>query len=135
QRDPNEGAPGSQRTEVRLLYDDEAIYVGARLHDARADSIVRQLVRRDAQSRSDLFMVYLDPYYDRRSGYFFGVNAAGTQFDGTLYNDAWSDNSWDGVWEGRSRKDAQGWTVEMRVPFSQLRFARADVQRWGINFQ
>ena len=134
QRDPNEGAPARQRTEVRLLYDDEALYVAARLHDARADSIVKQLTRRDAQSRSDYFQVYLDPYYDRRSGFYFGVNSAGTLYDGTLYNDGWSDNSWDGVWEGRARVDDQGWTCEMKIPFSQLRFAAAEPQRWGINF-
>jgi hypothetical protein len=134
QRDPNEGAPASQDTEVRVLYDDEALYVAARLHDARADSIVRQLTRRDGQSRSDYFQVYLDPYYDRRSGFYFGVNSAGTLSDGTIYNDGWTDNSWDGVWEGRARVDEQGWTCEMRIPFSQLRFADAEPQRWGINF-
>jgi len=134
QRDPNEGSPASQPTEVRLLYDDEALYVAARLHDARADSIVKQLTRRDAMSRSDYFQVYVDPYYDRRSGFYFGVNSAGTLYDGTIYNDGWTDNSWDGVWEGRARVDDQGWTCEMRIPFSQLRFAQTEPQRWGINF-
>jgi hypothetical protein len=134
QRDPNEGAPASQPTEVRLLFDDDALYVGARMHDARADSIVRWLTRRDGMSRSDYFQVYLDPYYDRRTGYFFGVNAAGTLYDGTIYNDGWTDNSWDGVWEGRARVDGQGWTVEMKIPFSQLRFVKRAEQRWGINF-
>jgi hypothetical protein len=134
QKDPNEGADASQRTEVRLLYDDEALFVGARMYDTRPDSIVRQLTRRDGQSRSDHFQVFLDPYYDRRSGYFFGVNVAGTLFDGTLYNDGWSDNSWDGVWEGRAQTDDGGWSVEMKIPFSQIRFARGPVQRWGINF-
>jgi hypothetical protein len=134
QRDPVEGARPSQRTEVRLLYDDDAFYVGARLHDSAPDSIVRELSRRDSGTRSDQFVVYLDPYHDHRSGYFFGLNAAGTQFDGTLYNDAWSDNSWDGVWQGRTRRDAEGWTAEMKIPLSQLRFAKEDVQRWGINF-
>jgi Domain of unknown function (DUF5916)/Carbohydrate family 9 binding domain-like len=135
QRDPNEGVDASQPTEVRLLYDDDGLYVGARMHDNHADSIVTRLTRRDAQgARSDLFMVFIDPFYDRRSGYFFGVNAAGTLFDGTLYNDGWSDNSWDGVWDGRAKIDGQGWTVEMHIPFSQLRFAKAEPQRWGINF-
>ena len=134
QSDPVEGARPSQRTEVRVLYDKSALYVGARLYDSAPDSIVSELSRRDVGTRSDRFTVYLDPYLDRRSGYYFGVNAAGTQFDGTLYNDSWSDNSWDGVWEGRAHRDGQGWTVEMRIPFSQLRFARADVQTWGINF-
>jgi hypothetical protein len=135
QRDPVEGATPSQRTVVRVLYDDDALYVAARLHDSAPDSVVSELSRRDAGTRSDKFYVYLDPYRDRRSGYYFAVNAAGTQFDGTLFNDAWEDNSWDGVWQGRARRDAHGWTAEMRIPFSQLRFAEADAQTWGINFQ
>jgi hypothetical protein len=134
QRDPVEGARPSQRTEVRVLFDKDALYVGARMFDTAPDSIVTELSRRDGGTRSDRFTIYLDPYHDRRSGYYFGVNAAGTQFDGTLFNDAWDDNSWDGVWEGKAKKDAQGWTVEMRIPFSQLRFAKAEVQSWGINF-
>src|SRR3970040_2495757 len=94
QRDPVEGATPSQRTVVRVLYDDEALYVAARPHHSAPDSIVSELSRRDAGTRSDKFYMYLDPYRDRRSGYYFALNAAGTQFDGTLYNDAWEDNSW-----------------------------------------
>ena len=120
QRDPVEGAKPSQKTVVRVLYDRDALYIGARMYDTSPDSIVSELSRRDGGTRSDRFFVYLDPYYDRRSGYYFAVNAAGTQFDGTLYNDGWSDDSWDGVWEGKARKDAQGWTVEMRIPFARL---------------
>src|SRR5262252_8841994 len=78
QRDPVEGAEPSQKTEVRLLYDDQALYIGARMYDTNPDSIVKVLARRDGAARSDLFQVYLDPYFDRRTGYFFGVNAAGT---------------------------------------------------------
>jgi hypothetical protein len=127
QRDPVEGARPSQRTTVRVLYDEDALYVGARMYDSAPDSIVSELSRRDGGTRSDKFSMYLDPFRDRRSGYYFALNAAGTQFDGTLFNDAWDDNSWDGVWLGKVRRDAEGWTAEMRIPFSQLRFARADV--------
>jgi Domain of unknown function (DUF5916)/Carbohydrate family 9 binding domain-like len=134
QRDPVEGARPTQRTEVRILFDRDALYIGARMYDSAPDSIVSELSRRDGGTRSDRFTVYLDPYHDRRSGCYFGINAAGTCFDGTLYNDGWSDDSWDGVWEARSKRDAQGWTAEMRVPYSQLRFAKADPQAWGINF-
>src|SRR5437867_5083475 len=84
QRDPIEGARPSQRTEVRVLFDKDALYVGARMFDTSPDSIVTELSRRDVGTRSDRFTIYLDPYYDRRSGYYFGVNAAGTKFDGTL---------------------------------------------------
>ncbi len=131
---PNEGADGSQRTEVRVLYDEQALYVAARMHDSHADSIVRMLSRRDNGMRSDAFMLYIDPYHDRRSGYYFGVNAAGTLFDGTLSNDDSRSASWDGVWDGCTKVDREGWTAEFRIPFAQLRFARAEVQRWGINF-
>ena len=134
QSDPVEGAQPSQRTEVRVLFDHEALYIGARMYDSSADSIVRELSRHDGGTRSDKFLVYLDPYRDRRSGYYFGLNAAGTQYDGTLYNDAWSDDSWDAVWQGRVHRDSQGWTAEMKIPFSQLRFPHSTAQVWGINF-
>jgi hypothetical protein len=134
QSDPVEGARPTQRTEVRVLYDKNALYISARMFDSAPDSIISELSRRDGGTRSDGFIAYLDPYHDRRSGYYFGMNVAGTQYDGTLFNDAWSDDSWDGVWQGKSKRDAQGWTMEMRIPFSQLRFARAEPQTWGINF-
>jgi hypothetical protein len=135
QQRPNEGSDPTQRTEVRVLYDDQALYVAARMFDARADSIVRTLARRDYGMRSDVFTLFLDPQHDRRSGYFFGLSAAGTLYDGTLQNDIGRNSTWDGVWEGRTKVDGDGWTAELRIPFSQLRFARADVQEWGINFE
>src|SRR6185503_11671028 len=95
QRDPVEGAPPSQATEVRVAYDDDALYVGALLLDTAPDSIAVRLARRDASIASDRFGLYLDPYHDRRSGYYFMVNAAGTQYDGTLSNDVEEDKSWD----------------------------------------
>jgi hypothetical protein len=135
QRQPTEGAEPTQRTVVRILYDDGALYVGARLYDTAPDSIVARLSRRDEGTLSDAFMVMLDPYHDRRSGYYFGVNAAGTLMDGVLYNDTWDDDSWDGVWQARVARDAEGWTAEFRLPYSQLRFPRADVQVWGVNLR
>ena len=136
---PIEGAKPHQRTEVRVAFDNDAIYIGARCWDTAPDSIIARLTRRDVTVGADRFMVYLDPYHDKRSGYYFQVNAAGTLYDGTLYNDGWDDNSWDGVWTGKAHRDAQGWTAEMRIPFSQLRYERkqnADGQCvWGINFR
>ena len=134
QRDPVEGAPPSQRTEVRVAYDDDALYVGARLYDTAPDSVVARLARRDASIASDRFAVYLDPYRDKRTGYYFMINAAGTMYDGTLSNDVDDDKAWDGVWSGSARPDEQGWTAELRIPFSQLRFANGPSQVWGINF-
>lgn len=135
QRDPVEGGEPSERTEVRLAYDDEALYVGARLFDSNPDSIEAQLGRKDADIKSDLFGIFIDPYYDRRSGYYFGLSAGGTFLDGVMSNDDWDDDSWDGVWEGKARIDEHGWVAEMRIPFSQLRFKKKDEYIWGVNFR
>jgi Domain of unknown function (DUF5916)/Carbohydrate family 9 binding domain-like len=135
QRDPTEGAAPSEKTEVRIAYDDEAIYVGARLLDSQPRTIVGRLGRRDSNLGADELTFYVDPYHDGRSGYYFAVNAAGTLRDGVLYNDDWNDDSWDGIWEGRAHVDGEGWTVEMRIPYSQLRFRREDSNAWGVNFR
>ena len=134
QRDPIEGSEPTERTEAIVLYDDEALYVGARLYDSMPDSIVARLGRRDADLESDHFVVLLDPYFDRRSGYYFGLNAAGTLYDGVLLNDEWDDSDWDGVWQGRVHRTEDGWTAEIRIPYSQVRFHRQDQYVWGINF-
>ena len=134
QRSPREGAPATLRTEVRIAFDDDAIYIGARMFDPAPDSIMARLSRRDASISADRFAVYLDPYHDRRTGYYFMVNAAGTLYDGTLSNDVSNDKSWDGVWSARARVDRQGWCAEMRLPYSQMRIDRAGSPVWGINF-
>ncbi len=134
QSNPVEGAPPSERTEVRIAFDDEALYVGARMWDSHPDSIMALLTRRDVSVQADRFCLYLDPYLDRRSGYYFMVNAAGVMYDGTLANDGGQDDSWDGVWRGAAHRDDKGWTCEMRIPFSQLRFNHDAHQVWGIDF-
>ena len=135
QRDPIEGAAPTESTVVFVAYDDAALYVGARMYDAHPDSIVALLGRRDAGVHADQFLFYVDPYHDRRSGFYFGLNAGGTFFDGVLSNDDWDDDSWDGVWDGQVSRDSLGWTVEMRIPYSQIRFNRAEVYTWGVNFR
>lgn len=134
QRLPNEGAAPSQRTEVWLAYDDEALYVAARMYDTAPDSIIKILGRRDVNLTADWFQFDIDPYHDRRSGFYFALSAAGAMQDGTLYNDEWNDNSWDGVWEGKAHIDALGWTIEMRIPYTQLRFHQAKQYVWGVDF-
>ncbi len=134
QLEPHEGGEPSEPTLVHVAFDDEALYIGARLYDSAPDSIIAMLGRRDVQLSSDLFAVFIDPYHDRRSGFYFGVNAAGTRYDGTLYNDEWKDDSWDGVWESHTSRDDEGWSTEIRIPFSQLRFKEAG-STWGINFR
>jgi hypothetical protein len=133
QRDPVEGVAPTESTVVWVAYDDAAVYVAARMYDAHPDSIIARLGRRDASTNSDRFMLYLDTYHDHRTGFYFSVDAAGTLSDGTLSNDDWDDDSWDGVWEGRARIDSLGWTAELRIPYSQLRFVKADHYVWGIN--
>ncbi|MBI4553412.1 MAG: carbohydrate binding family 9 domain-containing protein [Candidatus Latescibacteria bacterium] len=135
QRDPIEGAQPTEQTVVHVAYDDEAIYIGARMHDTAPDSIIARLGRRDADLTADAFFLAIDSYHDRRNAFFFGVNAAGTLYDGILFNDDWDDDSWDGVWEGKVRIDNVGWSAELRIPYSQLRFRKQDVYVWGINFQ
>ncbi len=135
QLDPDEGKAASEKTHVCIVYNDDALYIGARMFDTAPDSISANLVRRDDDGNSDQFTVYLDPYYDKRSGNYFGITAAGTLKDGILYNDEWDDNSWDGVWEGKVNIDSKGWTAEMKIPFSQLKFKSGDVQTWGIDFK
>jgi hypothetical protein len=134
QRDPNEGEHASEETEVRVIYDDAAIYIGARLKDSHPREIKALLGRRDSNLASDSFTVYLDPYNDKRTGFYFGITAGGTLSDGTLFNDDWDDNAWDGIWEGKAHRDDAGWTAEFRIPLSQLRFKQEEVARWGVNF-
>jgi hypothetical protein len=132
QDEPNEGAEPSQSSEIRILYDERALYVGARLYDSSPDSIVARLGRRDSDWNTDLFLIGLSPFNDKRTAYFFGLSAAGAIFDGRFYNDDWQDNTWDGVWEGAVQRDRHGWTAEMRIPFSQLRFKKSDDYTWGV---
>lgn len=138
QQEPVQGEKPTQRTEIWLAYDDEAIYFAARYYDSCPDSILARLVRRDFVwgDPSDGTVLYLDSYGDKRSGYFFYVNAAGTLADGLLENDSkQTDLTWDAVWEGVPHIDKNGWSVEMRIPFSQLRFKKSDVQVWGVNVE
>ncbi len=136
QRDPDEGQPATERTELRLVYDDSAIYVGVRLFDREAQRIVRRLARRDTVADADRFTIFLDPRHDHLTGVQFQVSAAGTLVDAAIYNDSWSDSSWDAVWDAAVSIDEAGWTVEMRIPLSQLRFSideGSDRTTWGLN--
>lgn len=128
QHAPQPGEPATQSTEVYLLYDDDAIYVGVRLHDSAPDSVVAHLARRDEDVHSDWFFVALDSYHDRRTAFVFGVNPRGVRRDLMIYNDSEEDAAWDAVWDAAARIDSLGWTAELRIPFSQLRFATDERQ-------
>ena len=139
QVDPDEGAPASEPTEVRFLYDDDAIYVGAWLYD-NDGQIPRRLARRDTPTGDvDLFAVHLDSYHSHRSSNRISVIASGAMRDvaagareGRL---AGGDLSWDPVYEVRTTVTDHGWFVEMRIPFSQLRFNPEEEQVWGLQLE
>jgi len=139
QRAPRGGADASQRSEVRIAYDRDAIYVGVRNFDTAPDSIAQQLGRRDADDiYSDWFSVGFDSYGDRRTAFVFGVNPRGVLRDTYIANDNEDDALWDAVWNVAARTDSAGWTAEFRIPLSQLRYdvrgTSGAVRPWGINF-
>jgi hypothetical protein len=135
QRDPDEGKPATERTELRIAYDDDALYIGARMLDREPKRIVRRLSRRDGSADADRIRLYLDPRHDHLTGFIFEVSAANVQGDAVLFNDSWDDNSWDGVWTSAVSVDGEGWTAEIRIPFSELRFPASEHQTWGINVE
>jgi hypothetical protein len=135
---PNPGAKPRQRTEIRILYDNDALYVGVRAFDTHPDSIAAPLARRDALGiYSDWISISVDSYHDRRTSFGFKVNPRGVQKDEVIFNDNVEDLDWDGVWQAATSIDSMGWTVEFRIPMSQLRFGPEKNGReriWGIQF-
>jgi Domain of unknown function (DUF5916)/Carbohydrate family 9 binding domain-like len=133
QREPDEGKPATEATELRIAYDASALYVGVRLNDREPGRIARQLARRDQTAEADSFTILFDPHHDHLTGASFAVSAAGVQHDSTIYNDSSMDQSWDAVWESAVAVDESGWTVEMRIPYSQLRFPSGERLTFGMN--
>ena len=125
QREPTEGAAPTERTEARVAYDDQAVYVAVRAFDREPAGIKGMLTRRDERSPSDWVRVVIDSYHDRRSAFEFSVNPAGVKADRYYFNDSDNDDSWDAVWDVQVARDADGWRAEFRIPFSQLRFSAA----------
>jgi hypothetical protein len=129
---PNEAKAPRFKTEAKIAYDESNLYVFLRGFDPHPDSIKKLLERRDSFTSSDMFWVFIDSYHDRRTGYEFGVNAAGVKTDATIYNDGNEDFAWDGVWDVATRIDSLGWTAEYRIPLSQMRYGRDREQTFGI---
>lgn len=129
---PVEDSAPILRTAFRVAYDSRNIYFFVRAFDPQPDSIVKPLSRRDNVGGMDLLVVMVDSYRDRRSGFEFGVSAAGVQFDASTQNDGNENSAWDGVWEVVTRIDSLGWTAEYRIPFSQLRFDPAEAMSFGL---
>lgn len=135
QQDPDEGKPATERTEVRVLYDDDAVYVGLRLFDSDAAQIGGRLSPRDGDADADRVTIYLDPMHDHLTGASFRVSASNVQKDTIVFNDSWQDSTWDAVWESGVSVDEGGWSAEMRIPLSQLRFPSVQRQSWGFNVE
>jgi hypothetical protein len=137
QYDPENGQPATQRTEVRILYDDDALYIGAWMFDSLGKAgITGRLVRRDnAGDGEDLFQVIFDTFHDHQGRTRFEMNPAGVRNDALGSGTQNPDPSWDPIWEGAASVDDKGWYVEMRVPFSQLRYPRNPEQTWGMQIR
>lgn len=132
QVEPVQGAAPSQRTEMRILTDGETLYIGLRAWDDEPDRIVVNRMGRDELFfYDDHFLITLDPFLNRRSGYFFLVNPAGGRRDGTFERDV-SEPNWDGIWYADARIDAEGWTAELAIPFRTLAL-RPGADEWGLN--
>ena len=133
QHEPYDGLPATERTAVRAVYDDRCIYIGVKAYDSEPGKIVGHLTRRDRDSPSDWIYVGFDSYNDKRSAFIFAVNPAGTKQDIFFFNDTESDGNWDAVWDAGTRIEADGWTAEFAIPWSQLRFANnCETHSWGF---
>jgi hypothetical protein len=130
---PTEGAPATERTEVRFAYSETALYIGARMYDRHP--VTTRLGRRDGvMSASDWLTLIFDSYHDHRTAFGFEINPSGLRRD-QARSDAGEDDSWDPVWAAATVIDDEGWTAEIRIPFSQLRFNPAVDQVWGLQIE
>jgi len=141
QREPHEGQPASERTEVRVLYSRSDVYFGIVCHDSVPDGIAATQLRRDVtQELDDYFEIVIDSRHDRRNAYVFQINPLGTQRDALIIDERPADTQdgdpgWDGVWTSETRTTQDGWTATVAIPFSTLNFMRSRDVVWGINFK
>ena len=135
QREPVEGAPPTERTEVRVLFDDTHLYFALRCFDSEPGRLVANQMRRDADlEENDNVQIILDPYNDRRGGFYFSTNPLGARQDLLLTDEGRTRNqAWDSVWRSRARVDSLGWSAEVAIPFDQLRYPDSEQAVWGIN--
>ena len=132
QHEPYNGKPPSQETFFKVLYDDKNVYVGIRAHDTEPEKIARRLSRRD-EIDGDIVSVQIDSYFDRLTAFTFITNAGGVKIDGVWTDDgANQDHSQDPIWDVKTQVDNEGWTAEMRIPLSQLRYGGQEEQVWGL---
>jgi hypothetical protein len=129
---PTFGDTSKFQSFVNILYDDEALYVGGILFDPNPDSVSYTLSQRDDYGNGDWFGIRLDPYATNQTAFMFAVTAAGVEIDAIEYIDD-ADFSWNAVWKSATQRRDDGWSFEMRIPFSAIRFPKKDVQKWNIN--
>ena len=136
QRDPVEGAPASEETEVRVAFDGDNLYFGILCRDRTPDAIVATQLGRDADlAVDDRVTIVLDPFFDQRNGFFFSVNPAGARADGQISNNEQEPSlEWDGIWDARTRITSEGWAAEVALPFKTLRFKPGQAT-WGLNVE
>ncbi len=133
QINPVENIPPTEKTNFKVVYDDRNIYFAIMAYDSEPDKIEALLSRRDDVDNSDFIGIGLDSYFDRRTAFVFGVNAAGVKYDAIISEDGNNqDESWDPVWEVKTMVTDSGWTAEMRIPFNQIRFADKQSHTWGF---
>lgn len=132
---PNFGAVEERetRTEIRLLYDNTAVYVAGYCHERTADSVSKELVGRDRIGVNDYVGVIFDTYLDKINGVGFYITPLGEQYDAKYSNTQGEDDSWNAVWDGESQLVSDGWTFEMKIPYSAFRFVSKENQNWGLN--
>jgi hypothetical protein len=137
QQEPHEGQPASQKTDVWLLYDDKFVYVAARCWTTEPDEIVANEMRRDSFAifQNDNFGVLLDTFHDRRNGFMFYTNPLGGLADSLVTDERDTNRDWNTVWDVRTQRFAQGWTVEIAIPFRSLRYPAPGRQDWGVQFR
>ena len=154
QEQPNEGEPASERTEVRVIFTDDTLYIGAVLYDSDPSGIIVSDARRDSPlDDSDSFQMIVDTYRDLQNGFVFGTNPAGIEYDGQVTNEGQGGGgpgagqrqsggsgsgfniNWDAAWTVRARTGEHGWSAELAIPFRTLRYPSGATQTWGINFQ
>src|SRR5712692_6964436 len=136
QAEPHEGDAASEVTEVRVVFDRDALYLGVVCHDGAPSGLIVNDIRKDfVAGEQDSFEVILDTFADRRNGFVFVVNPAGAKSDAQIANEGRDVNtSWDAVWTVATKRDGGGWTAEIRIPFKTLRFERGRDRIWGVNF-
>ncbi|RME00911.1 MAG: hypothetical protein D6814_02600, partial [Calditrichaeota bacterium] len=137
QRDPREGAPGTEKTQVRVLYDDRNLYIGFECFDREPDKIVARQMRNDADLENDDYVrVIIDTYLDRRNGFSFQTNPLGARWDAQITDEGRNVNKdWNCVWDVKASRTSRGWEAELRIPLNQLRYPDTrQLSKWGINF-